>query len=220
MVTNSLPQQLSVRQFLGLDSRSRPGAAPGRPASRLSDRFPNSVLTNHHGAKRQFRDELVRDQRVMISFMYTRCEGICGRAMSGLLDVYRELKRQNAPPFRIISLSVDPKRDTVNDLMDYAIGNGIANLPEWELVVGSEADTLAIRKALRTVETDPKKQDDLKSHSGLVIFGNDRTDRWNSIPSGVAPIHISHAFQRITRDGSFADLIKFTNRTSASGTKP
>ncbi len=220
MMTNALNQPVPLRQFLGLDSKSRPGADAKAGDKRVSDRFPDCELINHHGAKRRFRTDLVKGQRVMISFMYTRCEGICGRAMSGLLDVYQQLKRENAPPFRIVSLSVDPKRDTVQDLMDYAAGNGITKLPEWELVVASESDTLAIRKALRAVESDPKKPDDLKSHSGLITFGNDRTDRWNSIPSGVSPIHIAHAFQRITRDGSFSDLIKITGRTASTADKP
>ena len=99
----------------------------------------------------------------------------------------------------MLSITVDSKRDTVADLMEYAVDNWVSDLPDWELLVGSEADTLAIRQALGAAEKDPAKREELKSHSGLVIFGNDRTNRWNAIPAGVAPIHIAHAFQRITR---------------------
>lgn len=215
MTTNTLTNEVSLRKFLGFESRD--GAKPAKSAAagsltRVSDRFPDCALQNHRGEKRRFRTDLVRDQRVLISFIYTRCEGICPRTMAGLREAYEQLKREKNSSFRMLSITVDPKRDTVADLMDYAVDNWVSDLPDWELLVGSEADTLAIRQALGAAEKDPAKREELKSHSGLVIFGNDRTNRWNAIPAGVAPIHIAQAFQRITREGSFSDLIKITRQ--------
>ncbi len=48
----------------------------GELEHRLSDRFSNFELTNQHGKKVRFYDDLVKDRIVVISFVYTKCNGI------------------------------------------------------------------------------------------------------------------------------------------------
>jgi hypothetical protein len=48
----------------------------GKLEHRLSDRFSNFELTTQHGKKVRFYDDLVKDHIVVISFVYTKCNGI------------------------------------------------------------------------------------------------------------------------------------------------
>lgn len=48
----------------------------GELEHRLSDRFSNFELTTQHGKKVRFYDDLIRDHIVVISFVYTKCNGI------------------------------------------------------------------------------------------------------------------------------------------------
>jgi protein SCO1/2 len=166
------------------------------------------VVRNQRGEQRRFRTELIAQQRVMISFIYTRCDGICPKTVANLVAV-EKLLRSAAEPFRMLSLSVDPARDTPEDLAEYAQDHGVSHIPNWEFLVASPADTVAIQKALRASEPDADAASpDLKSHSGMIVFGNDATNRWSSIAAGTAPIHIQHAFQTVARTSGFSSLLK------------
>ena len=37
--------------------------------------FPNITLVNHRGENVRFYDDLIKDRRVFVYFIYTRCEG-------------------------------------------------------------------------------------------------------------------------------------------------
>ena len=174
----------------------------------ISSRIPDCVVRNQRGEQRRFRTELIAQQRVMISFIYTRCDGICPKTVANLVAV-EKLLRSAAEPFRMLSLSVDPARDTPEDLAEYAQDHGVSHIPNWEFLVASPADTVAIQKALRASEPDADAASpDLKSHSGMIVFGNDATNRWSSIAAGTAPIHIQHAFQTVARTSGFSSLLK------------
>ena len=48
----------------------------GAPREKPSDRFPNTELIGTDGQRYRFYEDLVRDQIVVIQFMYTTCTGI------------------------------------------------------------------------------------------------------------------------------------------------
>lgn len=58
-----------------IDKRAR--AIPHSvPRGRYSDKFPDTVLTDHLGRKHHFYSDLVKDRIVVIQFFYTTCSGI------------------------------------------------------------------------------------------------------------------------------------------------
>ena len=174
---------------------------------RVTDRFPDVTLTNHRGQAMRFRSDMISDQKVLIGFIYTRCGGICPATTKHMAQVHAMLTEELKGKFRMISMSVDPARDTVDDLMEYAADKGVANHDNWDFVVGSEADTDSIRQTLRLQDPDVAADGQLRNHSGMIIFGNDRTNRWSAIPAGTRPEHIAHGFMRMTRDGSLRSIL-------------
>src|SRR5882724_1079800 len=69
--------------------------APCRaPAGPRDGFFPNVVLTTHDNEKARFYDDLVRGKVVLISFMYTTCDGRCPLYTSNLVKVQMILRNK------------------------------------------------------------------------------------------------------------------------------
>jgi protein SCO1/2 len=49
-------------------------------------------------------------------------------------------------------------------------------------------------------ELDPVLDADKSSHSGIVTFGNDRTDRWAALPAEMDSEDLARTVLRITRE--------------------
>ncbi|MEX1113915.1 MAG: SCO family protein [Akkermansiaceae bacterium] len=227
----STPQTISLRRFLRLESPQVPVSPesfplPGvslssstsprsslikqpRDQVRVSARFPDCPLTTHRGDTKHFLSDCISDQRVIIGLIYTRCGGICPGTTKNMATVYDTLvDKYPMEKFRMLSLSVDPERDTPADLLEYATDNDVADRPNWDFLVGSQEATDQILLALRLAGVDPSADENRRNHSGMLIFGNDRTNRWSGIAAGTQPAHITYGFLRSTRDGTFRSMIK------------
>lgn len=209
---------ITLRRFLRLESAPAVTTVATAPRSgllthqireraRVSDRFPDAPLKTHRGETLRFRSDCVRNQRVIIGFIYTRCDGICPATTAHMAAVHAMLSEQIKDGFRMISLSVDPERDTPADLMEYATDSEVAGHANWDFAVSSRAGTDLILRSLGLAGKDPAVDAQLRNHSGMLVFGNDRRDRWSAIPAGTEPVHIAHSFLRITRDGGLGAMI-------------
>lgn len=184
-----------------------PGGVP--PDDRTSRRFPDCVVRGHLDSSYRLVSDLIADQRVMIGLIYTRCDGICPTTTRNMLAARKILEQRGQAPFRMITLSIDPERDTPDDLHRYAARNTAAQFDNWQFVVASPADTLALRSSLRLIDPNPERDRKLNNHSGVLIFGNDTTNRWGGIPSGAEPIHIANLFERTARTTSLQEYAGF-----------
>ena len=59
--------------FIDKAARAKPHA---QPRGLYSDKFPDTVLTDHQGNKHRFYSDLVKDRMAVIQFFYTTCDGI------------------------------------------------------------------------------------------------------------------------------------------------
>lgn len=89
---------------------------------------------------RPFSDKDLRGAPYIASFIYTTCKSICPMLTSQLKVLQRRLSTQ-APRTRIVSISVDPERDTPEVLKQYARDRG-ADLSRWTFLTGNP---LAVR---------------------------------------------------------------------------
>ena len=179
------------------------------PDDRTSRRFPDCVVRGHLDSSYRLVSDLIAGQRVMIGLIYTRCDGICPTTTRNMLAARKILEQRGQAPFRMITLSIDPERDTPDDLHRYAARNTAAQFDNWQFVVASPADTLALRRSLRLIDPNPERDRKLNTHSGVLIFGNDTTNRWGGIPSGAEPIHIANLFERTARTTSLQEYAGF-----------
>ncbi|MGY0195691.1 SCO family protein [Leptothrix sp. BB-4] len=155
-------------------------AALDDPRERVRQRrLPNVPLLTHDGRTVRFYDDLVRDRQVVINVMYTSCSNICGPATRKLVEARHHLGSRTRD-LHFISLTLTPLTDTPVELAAYRRAHGIDGREghdgAWTFVTGSVANVEKVAKALGLMSDDPN--DDLLSHSGAAVVGDERRVQW------------------------------------------
>ena len=85
-----------------------------------------------------FRDDVLGDGPVILTFVYTSCTTVCPVANAVFQTTEAELDALGDGDVRLISISVDPARDTPDRLR--AMAETFHAGPRWTLVTGRPAD--------------------------------------------------------------------------------
>lgn len=90
--------------------------------------------------------EDLRGKAVLLDFIYTDCPGPCP-ILTGLhVEVQRALDPALRDAVRLVSISLDPRKDTPTVLREYARKRG-ASTTNWSFLTGSPADIDAVLQA-------------------------------------------------------------------------
>jgi protein SCO1 len=169
-----------------------PAALPGKfetlKGSVASRRFPNVEVVTQKGKNVRFYDDLVKDKIVLISFFYSKCEKFCPPQTANLVKVQKLLGDRVGRDIFMYSISLKPQQDTPEMLLDYAEMHGIQ--PGWELLTGKPENLELLRVKLGFKDSDPEVDKDTGNHIGMLLFGNDKLDRWSGCPAISSPEEI------------------------------
>ena len=169
--------------------------APPDPVATIRDRhLPNIELVTHEGRRVHFYDDLVRGKVVAINFMFATCRVACPLATEHLVEVQKSLGDRAGRDVTLLSISLDPERDTPEVLRGYAEAHGVG--PGWYFLTGKRDDIELLRRKLGAYELDPVIDADRKQHTGLVILGNEPVGRWKAISALSKPVRIRQAIER------------------------
>jgi protein SCO1 len=166
-----------------------------RPATRLSGRerirlhhLPNVNLIAHTGQPVRFYDDLVKDKKVIINFMYVKCEGICVPVTRNLVRVQKLLGGRVGRDIFMYSITLKPFEDSADNLREFAkqhrVGAG------WLFLTGSPPDIEHLRRALGFTYADPVEDADRSNHVGMLRYGVEPLTRWAACPGMANPEHI------------------------------
>jgi protein SCO1/2 len=95
--------------------------------------LPSFELTDQTG--KGFGTRQLAGKVWVANFMFTACEGVCPLLTQRMVEVGRRTKRLG-PDFHLVSISVDPARDTPERLAAYGARYG-ANPASWSFLTGS-----------------------------------------------------------------------------------
>lgn len=152
-----------------------------QPEQQPKERFPNILLTTQHGKQVRFYDDLVKDRSVAINLMYTGCGDICPATSAALASVHELLGPAMGRDVTFLSVSIDPAGDDPANLKRYWEAFGAR--PAWLFLTGHPAEVERLRRALGLYDPDPRIDADLSQHSGSLVIGNDRSNRWVTVPA-------------------------------------
>lgn len=168
------------------------------PTPRLSGRerirrqhLPNVPLRAHTGQQVRFYDDLVKDKKVIINFMYAKCDGICVPVTMNLARVQRLLGDRVGRDIFMYSITLKPAEDSVETLRDYAEQHRAG--PGWLFLIGSPPDTEHLRRALGFTYADPVEDADTSNHIGMLRYGVEPLTRWAACPGMASPAHIARS---------------------------
>jgi protein SCO1/2 len=146
--------------------------------------FPNLQLITHAGRKVLFYDDLIKDKKVIINFMFTRCQKACPLVTANLVKVQRMLRDRIGHDIHMYSVTLEPEVDTPKELQRYAATHGVGT--GWLFLTGKSADIELLRRLLGFTQRNPVRDADKSNHIGVIRFGTEASMRWAACP-GLAP---------------------------------
>lgn len=120
-------------------------------------------VVDQDGRKLHFYRDLVKGRRVAINFIFTTCRTICPVLGANFAKVERLLGDRAGSDIALISISVDPERDTPAQLRAFAARYG--GKSGWTLVTGDKRNIEELLRGLR--EFTPDKL----AHTATVLIG-------------------------------------------------
>jgi protein SCO1/2 len=155
---------------------SAPKAAAGqsRPV-KLAD----TPLVDQDGRKLRLASDVVGDKLVVVSFVFTNCTDTCPMVSHTFSQVQQQLGSLVGERVRLVSLSVDPARDTPQRLKSYAASYDPK--PDWLWLTGEPANVTAALKSFGVHVT----QADM--HPNVIVVGDLRTGRWTRVYDTESP---------------------------------
>ena len=132
--------------------------------------FPNLPVVTQDGKTLKFYDDVIKGKIVLISFIYTNCPDICPLTTARIAQVEEKLGEIVGRDIFLISLTVDPERDSPERLKSFA--EAFAAGPGWLFLTGKPSDIRSINAALGD------KSRTLSEHRNEIVLGNDATGEW------------------------------------------
>jgi protein SCO1/2 len=187
---------LSLGRLAVIAACALPVPSCSKPAPPRSDGVFDVPLVTHHREAVRLQDQ-IRGKVVLIHFMFTTCNGICPRTTGNLLKVQELLQGHLGRDVFIESISLDPEVDTPDVLSRYAASLGTKR--GWTFFTGERTDVDRLRRRLGLFDRDPAIDADKTKHSGLIVYGNEATGAWATIPGLTEPHAIVESLLRVLR---------------------
>lgn len=155
------------------------------PARELIRRahLPNVELTTQDGKKVHFYDDLMKDRRVVIQFMFTRCDKICPVVTDHLVKAQKILENRVGHDIFFYSITLSPEEDSPKELKAYAK----LHKADWTFLTGKAEDILHLRRSLGFTYNNPKEDADRNNHSGMLLVADEPLMRWAHCEGGARP---------------------------------
>ena len=169
--------------FLTLSASAVAGNTPAEKAAaeaKARDYFSNVELVDQDGRSLKFYDEVLKDNIVVISFIFTNCQSACPlmtRNLTMIRDMLREDERQT---INFVSISIDPLRDTPSAMKEFAQKHD-ADIDGWLWLTGQPDDVNYITKRLGSYTDDPEM------HTTTLLAANVPNAHWTKIEPNVPP---------------------------------
>jgi protein SCO1 len=132
--------------------------------------FTDLTLLDQDGQARRFYSDLIQGKTVIINSFFAGCEASCPVIQEYLAQIQAMLGARLGSEVHLLSISVDPDRDTPARLADYA--RHLRARPGWFFLTGNRENVV---QALSKLGQFVEQRD---NHPSILLLGNDRTGLW------------------------------------------
>ena len=157
----------------------------------LPDNLP---MLNQFGDQVDLRKDVIGNRIVAINFVYTTCTTVCPVVSSIFSMVQNQLAGFSDKEIALITVTVDPTRDTPHRLLSYSKsfnpGTG------WSWLTG---DKKTVDKALRAMGAYTSNFED---HPAMVLIGDDSKSEWFRFYGFPAPEAIEFRLRELLNNRS------------------
>ncbi len=156
------------------------------------DYFTDLTLVTHEGKEVRFFSDLLKDRIVLITGFYVDCDTTSPRQNLMLSRLQKQLGELLGQQVRMVSLTVDPRRDTPELVRAYA--QVFAPRPGWTFVTGSPENVDWVNYRLGQYTDDPE------THRGQYLLGNLKTGLWLKVAPNAKPDELLSRLQQLLND--------------------
>jgi len=131
---------------------------------------PDARLTNQNGEEVLLRSDIVGERIVIMDFVYTTCTTVCPVLSAIFAQVANELGDRLGSEVVLVSLTVDPLRDTPRQLRAYSSKFGVDS--GWTWLTSDKTTMDSVLKQLGSYTPN------FEDHPAMVLVGDGRTGEW------------------------------------------
>jgi protein SCO1/2 len=131
------------------------------------------MLVDHNGEDVRFVTDVIGDNIVVTDFVYTTCTTICPVLSALFTQVQGKLGGQVGDDVRLVSMSVDPIRDTPQRLNAYSAKHRAGE--GWVWLTGNKPAVDDVLTGLGAYTSN------FEDHPSMVLIGDGRTGEWKRL---------------------------------------
>lgn len=158
--------------------------------ARQLEYFTDLPLLTHRGAKVKFYSDMLKNKTVALNFIFTRCSNVCPALTKTFAQLQRELGARLGKDVYLISISVDPERDTPEVLTRYASEYGAGS--GWTFLTGKKENIDWVLHKLG------QWNENFEAHSPLIFVANVKAGRWQALRSDASPQELYAQVQKLS----------------------
>lgn len=144
---------------------------PAEPARTTEVDLLDRVLMDQNGDEVKFVSDVIGDRIVVMDFVYTSCTTVCPVISAVFGQVQKKLGDQLGKEVVLVSVSVDPIRDTPQRLKAYAANHKAQ--PGWIWLTGNKRTMDEVLNGLGAYSTN------FEDHPAMVLVGDGRSGQWS-----------------------------------------
>ena len=141
------------------------------PAKTTEVELLDRALVDQHGTELSFVSDVIGDRIVVMDFIYTTCTTVCPVLSAVFSQVQTRLGDQLNKDVVLVSVSVDPVRDTPQRLKAYAATHKAR--PGWIWLTGGKRTMDEVLDGLGAYSPN------FEDHPAMVLVGDGRTGAWS-----------------------------------------
>ena len=150
---------------------------PGTARALLQQRhLPNVPVVTHDGRRVRFYDDLVKDKKVVLTFVSSRAPRESDRVTRSLGAIQELFGSRVGQDMFLYSIARSPERDTPQAMQRWAVWSGAG--PGWTFLTGAPRDIEALRHGLGFASDDPAEDGNPAYSVGIVRYGVEPEMRW------------------------------------------
>lgn len=173
----------------GRSLRQRFRAAPAR-ALLQQRHLPNVPLVTQDGKPVRFYQDLVKDKKVVLTFIDTRIQPDSGKVAQNLATLQKFFGRRIGNDIFMYSITSNPAHDTPDVLKAWASRYGAG--PGWQFLTGKRADIEKLRSGLGFAPIFAEDKGNPRYSIGRALVGVEPEMRWAHCQSQAKARVIAH----------------------------
>ena len=186
----------------GSDPHAAHRAAMTKPAGRttLDVAVPDARLLDQDGRKVSFVGDVLGEKVAIVNFVYTTCTTVCPVQSAVFGELQKRLADRIGDSVSLVSVTVDPLRDTPARLKKSAAKYGAG--PNWTWLTGERAE---VEDVLRAYGAYTQSFED---HPPLVLVGDALSGKWTRFFGFPDVGHLVEAVEQALASRASAPLAK------------